>query len=446
MSETLPAIAEESRHLEFKDENVVVSAELLPACKAKFKVTVTPEASRAAYEKAVRAVCKDVTLPGFRKGKAPSDSVKKLYSDSIEREWQRKLLQVSVSEATRLSGKNLYYDDSLSEPRVIKASLDEDSVVSFQIEHAPEIPSFDLSQIVVHRVTARPVDEKAVEQEIERLRQQNASWELVEGRAAKEGDYVDLRILSVEENPQSLCETARFLLEDGKMAPWMYRVVKGLNVNDSVEATIEDTNIAPEDLPPPEELQCKITLQAIYKAILPEVNEDFARKLGADSVEKLKSNVESGLKSKNEKQAWKDMEGQVVEQLLVKYPFEIPEREREAEMNLQYARLQSRFENKDYPAADKVRMLREVQRYVDTLPNTYRLLYLARDLAKHYHIKITEQELTSEITQHLLLSRVSYDTLVDESMDPRVVQKMVFNHLQLHKVIQFILENAKVVD
>lgn len=448
MSETLPETTEvkESNLLEFKDENLIVHIDMQPGCIAKFNVTITPKASQAVYEKAIKSISKEVSLPGFRKGKAPRDKILKLYPDAIKGEWERKLVQLSAFEAIELSGKRPYAEDSVKDAKLIKASQDENSEISFQVECAPEVPHIKLADIIVKRVKPEPVNEKAIDEEVQRLQLQNASWESIEDREAQEGDYVDLTIVSSENSPQTLSETARFLLKKDKMAPWMYRVVNGMKVGETADATVEDSSIDPENPPAPEELQCKITLKAIHHAVLPEVNDEFAKRFESNSVEELRKKVEARLTRQFANDSWKAMEGQVIEQLLINYPFEIPEREHIAEARIQYQRLENRLDNPDLSAADKVRMLKEVQRYISSLPNNYRLFYIARLVAKNFHIKITEQELSAEITHHLLLSRASYDTLVDETMDPRLIQAMIYNHLQLHKVIQFILKNAQVIE
>lgn len=448
MSETLPETTEVKKLdlLEFKNENLVVNVEVLPVCMAQFTVTVSPRASQAAYEQAIKSVSKEVSLPGFRKGKAPQDKIVKIYANHIKTEWERKLVRLTIVEAIAVAGKKPYTDDSVSDVNLIKASLDEESKISFHVECAPEVPTIKLADVVVKRVQPEPVNETAVNDELLRLQLQKASWKQVEERELQEGDYVDLTIASREDATEGLNETARFLFQEGKMAPWMYTVVKGLKAGETADAVVEDGSIDPENPPAPEELQCKITLRGIYKAELPEIDEEFAKHFESHSVEELRNKIEARLTRQYTQDAWKSMEGQVIEQLLVNYPFDIPDREHLAEAKIQYQRLESRLASTEISAADKVRMLKEVQRYISSLPNNYRLFYIARSLAKHFHIQITEQELSAEITHHLLLSRASYDTLVDETMDPRLIQAMIYNHLQLHKVIQFILKNAQLVE
>lgn len=448
MSETLPETTEVKKlnHLEFKDENLAVNVEILPSCMAKFTVTISPRASQAAYEKAVKSVVKEVSLPGFRKGKAPQDKVVKLYANHIQREWERLLVRLTVFEAIALADKKPYTDDSIDNAKLIKASLEEGSQISFQVEYAPEVPTIKLADISVKRVHPEPVSETAINDELLRLQLQKATWKHIEERGLQEGDYVDLTIASEEKASQEIHETARFLFQEGKMAPWMYNVVKGLKPGETADAVVEDSSIDPENPPAPEELQCKISLKGIYNAELPELDEEFAKQFDSHSIGELRNKIESRLLRQNTQQAVKTMEGQIIEQLLVNYPFDIPDREHLAEAKVQYQRMEGRLTDSNISVSDKVRMLKEVQRYVGSLPNNYRLFYIARSLARHFHIQITEQELSAEITHHLMLSRASYDTLVDETMDPRLIQAMIYNHLLLHKVIQFILKNAQVIE
>lgn len=445
MSETLSDTTSinTSNVQEYKNEHLTAKVEMLPNCVANVHLTITPEASKAAYAKAIKLVSKEVSVPGFRKGKAPTDMIVKNYSKAVSKEWEEQLLRTSIIESLSLIEQEPCSNDSITSPKLIKASKDEASEVSFQLECFPNVPEVDIKQIKVHQVDPEPVAEEAINQEIETVRLHKATWEPVEGRSAEEGDYIDLTIISLDPPTSTLCENARFILQKDKMSAWMYHLVLGMNIGDTVEGTSEkDPNMEDPDnsfVP----TRCSIKLEGIFKPILPELNDEFAKKLGADSLEDLNEKVKTRISRVNHRNAMKAMEGQVIEQLLTHYQFDIPLKECELERNAQYERLKNKLESSEGSPADKVRMIQEVERYTSSLPNNYRLYFMARQIAKNNNIRITEKELTDEITHHLLLSRASYDSLIDESMDPRQVQKMIYNHLLLNKTIDFIVKNAQ---
>lgn len=448
MSETLSdsTAVKASTPLEFKNDHLTVKVEILSACLAKVHVSISPQASQAVYAKAIKTVSKEVSLPGFRKGKAPAATILKTYGKSIEKEWEHRLLQTAVMDSIALIPQKPFANDSVTAPKLIKVSREDSSEVSFQLEFKPEVPQINLDEISLKRIEAEPVTDQAIEEEFKLLQFHRATWDPIPDRAAEEGDYVDLTIISLDPPTSTLCQNARFMLQKDKMSAWMHKLIIGLKPGETVEGTSEkDANTNdPDDAFVP--TRCSITLESINQATLPEINEEFAKRVGTSSLEDLKEKVRHKISKVNANNAWKAMEGQVIQQLLTKYPFEIPERECEEEKKIQYERLQNKLANTEGSPAEKVKMIQDVEQYISSLPNSYRLFFMARQLAKNFHIRITEKELSDEITHHLLLSRTSYDTLVDESMDPRHIQLMIYNHLLLHKAIEYIVKNAQVTE
>lgn len=445
MSETLsdtPSI-QESHLEEYKNEHLTAKVEMLPACIANVHLTITPEASQAAYNRAVKAVSKEVSIPGFRKGKAPAEKLIKQFGKSIDSEWQQQLLQTSIIEAVSLIPNKPLANDSITSPKVIKASRNENSEVSFQMECTPVVPEINIEELTVATVEAEPATDDAMNEELQNIRFHRAVWEPIEDRNAQEGDYVDLTIVSLEEPSSTLCENARFTLQEGKMSEWMRKLIIGMKVGDTAEGTSEkDQNLEdPEGAFVP--TRCSITLNGIFQAVLPELNDEFAQSIGADSLADLEEKVKTRITNVNKQKASQAMEGQVIEQLLSKYQFDIPVRECEQEKAIQYERLRNELESAEGSPAEKVRMIQEVERYISGLPNNYRLYFMARQIAKKFNISVTEKELANEITYHLMLNQASYNSLIDESMDPRQVQKMMFNHLLIHKTIDFIVKNSQ---
>ncbi|MBA3602223.1 MAG: trigger factor [Parachlamydiaceae bacterium] len=433
---------------EFKNDNVSVKMEKLPGCHVKVEVFISPLASKAVYSKAIKTISKEISVPGFRKGKAPTDIVLNKYKDYVEKEWKERLLRTAASEVISLSGITPYRNDSATAAELKKASLEETSEAFFAFEHAPEVPLIDLNALSLKQVEPKPVTDQEVEEQIDKLRLQAAKWEPIVDRPIEEGDYADLTIQSLDDTEEMLCENTRFVVRKDKMSSWMHRLLIGLNKDETVEGVSEQdqsntTYDTDGNQTPFTPTKFKLTVIGIFKPILPECDEEFCKQMGCTSVEDLKGKIHKELTSNHATNARKNFEGQVIEQLLTLYPFEIPATEWNEEKNLQSERLRKKLESNEISPTEKLRLMQEAEQYISSLPNSYRLFFLAKKFAKEAKITITENELANEISHHLLLSRSSYDTLIDETMEPRKVQSMIFNHLLLHKTIQHITQHAR---
>src|SRR6185369_199393 len=87
---------------EFSNENLKVKVHFKPNCKVELEVHALPPLLKDAYRKAVKVVGREVTLPGFRKGKAPEALVEKSYAKQIDTEWQQAIADLSFQGSSKL--------------------------------------------------------------------------------------------------------------------------------------------------------------------------------------------------------------------------------------------------------------------------------------------------------------------------------------------------------
>ncbi len=146
---------------------------------------------RAATEKTVRAFAKQVRLPGFRPGKAPSSIIRARFAEEIKGEVLEHLIQESVGQALR--EKNLI---PLGQPKIADLKFEFEAPLSFKVdlEVRPPVEPKDYRGLKVPSgsvaLTAEDVDRV-----LARLREGHATYDAVEGRTVKDGDFalVDIK-------------------------------------------------------------------------------------------------------------------------------------------------------------------------------------------------------------------------------------------------------------
>jgi len=136
-----------------------------------------------------KEVCRELgrmaNIPGFRKGKAPEQVIRKKYSKEIHQELTRKV-STAAYEAVLENKEIKVYSVLKVEPNEFLKGESAKVEVTVDIEPDFELPKYDEYELTVH--TAE-VNDEDVDKEIDSIRDQRASFDEVE-RAAEKGDYV----------------------------------------------------------------------------------------------------------------------------------------------------------------------------------------------------------------------------------------------------------------
>lgn len=298
----------------------------------KLEISVTPEAVKAAFLKALKSINKEVLIPGFRKGKAPNDLVLSHYNKHVEDEWKDITLNTAFAEAIDLTQKNPYNKHAVKKPHVKSLSKDDGCQFTIEFETFPTVPTLDPANFQLPQIDKKEVSEEDVNDFIEQLRLRTAEWETVEGRGIEDGDYVDLDIESLDEPGLKICENTRFSITN-KTAKWLRRLLLGATTGSQLEGVSEKDEQSQgcetgctkdhhhEEFKP---TRCLVTVKTIRKATLPEVNDEFAQKIKSESVKDLREGSRKRLEKDAEEEKNDKIKEKLKEQIEEKYNFDVP--------------------------------------------------------------------------------------------------------------------------
>lgn len=289
--------------------------------EAKLVVEIDPELMDKYKKRAARKISERGKIAGFRPGKAPYDMVVRTYGDQaiieqavdfmIDAEYSNILQEADVKPGATGSLESI---DSLEPPKF-----------TFRVPLAPEVNLGDLHSLRVPYEWSAP-DESAVDRAIEDLRQMYSTTENVE-REVQEGDYV---LVDVKSETTELNRTgfAAFVRKEERDTEWPYngfaKELVGLKPGDS--KTIQHT--FPEDWEV-EELRGKatemeVTVKTVRAVTLPELNDDFAKTVGAgetldDLRNAVKTDVENRSKADYDDKYFVDLIEKIKEGATLKY-------------------------------------------------------------------------------------------------------------------------------
>jgi trigger factor len=280
--------------------------------------TVDAEIDRVArdYTKAAR-------IPGFRPGKVPARVVKQRFRSQILHDVVHELVPRAVDDALRERGL-----EPLDTPDIRDVIVEEGQPLKFTATF-DTVPSFDLQPYVSLQLR-RPqatLQEGAVDETLQSLRERAARFEVVEARPVERGDtvVVDLVREAGTEPPDTHQDVT---IEIGAAAnpPGFDDEVIGTTVGETKRFEVR----YPDDYEMKElagtAVNYTVTVKGLKRRVVPDLDDEFARDLGEfDTLAALRARVEQDLTREAEQKAERDARGDLLKQLAGWVTFTVPE-------------------------------------------------------------------------------------------------------------------------
>lgn len=423
-------------------EDIQVSIHRKPFCLIELAVKAGKRMVEQARKDAIKTVGKEVTLPGFRKGKAPEETILKRYAQEVDREIPKALANLAYSSAQKLAKVPLL-NHNAQITFDLKHRTEESADLVFSFETEPEVPSVDPKLFTPKPVTKPEVGEKQIEEAIRQMLFFFAEWTPVEERPIQDGDYIMIDLDTVEgETVQKVFHHVRFEVSKERMAAWMQKLVQGAKAGDVLEGLSEaDDTATEEERKEFKPKQVRLTILKAEEAKLPELNDEFAKKVGAQTVEEMRESITKMLNAQADENVRGALHEQASEFLTTQYPFELPrsliqtEMDHRQEQMLKDPQFKKRWEEELSDEAKekfKEKLFEEATRAV-------RLFYLARAIVHQAKLPITHQEVQREAI-------ATMQSFTSRQVQPDHIPKEVFA-LALSKVIlakaeEYVLENG----
>lgn len=308
-----------------------VSLEQLAPCKVLLKIEIDAAVVDAAFEKATRDFQKEVKLTGFRPGKAPVYLVTRTYAAEIDKEVRRRLFSDNYRAA--LKEKNLR---PLGNPEIEEIQFGRGKSFQFAatLETEPVFELPDYKGIAVE-VEVRQVTPEDVERALQGIREQGAEFKDVQ-RPVATGDFVIVNYTGTcegkpitEHSPtaRGLTEQKNFWMriETEHFIPGFTDQLLGASAGDkrSVNVTFPADFVVPVLSGKPGVYEVEIV--QVKERILPEVNEDFAKRFGLATVEALREGIQNDLGNELKNKRVTTIRNQLIKTLLDRVQFDLPE-------------------------------------------------------------------------------------------------------------------------
>ena len=242
----------------------------LDGCKKEFDATLTYEDLKPHFEKALQKYRQKVTIPGFRKGKAPLKMIERQYGESIE--------YSALEDIANEVFKKYILDkkvEILDVGRLKDMDYKPKEKFTFQIEFEvrPEVVVENYKNIELTR-TVNEIDDSIVEEEIQNLRMRFAQYE-IDGQALDNEYRLTVDIQNLDDGGNIIIGESQkdvpVYLGDKNMFPEFKEGLK--NIKEEEQRIIETKG--KDDKPKKVQMTCK----KVEKIVYPELNEEFFKKV-----------------------------------------------------------------------------------------------------------------------------------------------------------------------
>ncbi len=296
------------------ETNVVHKADWLLAIEGK----VESDEVRAEREKLLRRFARRVKLAGFRQGKAPVSMVAARYAEDVKVE----LVEEFASRAYREALKEAKIRP-LSQGRLTHWNFIEQDELRFEVEAEvmPEIQVKGYRKLKLEPIPP-PSKDELVEKHTETLQERAARFEPVD-RETREGDYVRCDY-SVYRNGKKQNKQTGVLVKigDRENLPQINAALMGKKAHEIAEAVVKYPDDAGELAG--KEATFKFFIHEIKERRLPELNDEFAKETGFETLQAMRSKLASDATEETERIMKERREDQIFKQLLELHPFDPP--------------------------------------------------------------------------------------------------------------------------
>ena len=277
---------------------------------------------------------KKVKMPGFRPGHVPLSILRQKFNASAVGEAVDKLMNEDLN--TYLTDKKLRLAGA---PKADLAGWEIGKDVEYTLEFdiLPTLPEIDLDKITVTKKVTK-LDEAEVEKSLENIRKSRSVAEKQDEKyKAANGDtaVIDFKgFIGKDAFEGGAAEKHHLVLGSGAFIPGFEDQIIGHKAGDKFDVNVKfpsdyhAENLAGKDA------RFEVLVHEVRKHILPELNDELAKSVGHESIEKLREHIRTLINEQYDEAAQRDMRNELLDVLADKVKLDLPETLVEQELNM----------------------------------------------------------------------------------------------------------------
>jgi trigger factor len=421
------------------------STKKLPKSELEINVTVTPADYKKQLENATKRVSAKVNVKGFRKGNVPLDVlIREVGEMTILQEATNEIIQNTFLEIIKKEEL-----ETVGSPKidVEKIAPNNDFVYKATVALLPKIKIVDPKSIKVKRVE-KEITSKHVDETLETVRKMQAK-EIVKDNEATADDKIvvdmDMFLNKVPVDGGQSKDYQVYLNEPHYVKGFNEELV-GLKKGDEKEFSLKFPKEHYQKMLAGQKVDFKIKVKEVFERQLPELNDDFAKKIGQESVEKLRELIKKNLQNEEKQRAEQATEIEILDKMIEKSKFaELPKVLVDSERNKIFYELQKDLEKNgisiDQYLSDLKKTEKEIMEdFTVQAEKRAKASLLSREIAKEYNIKANDKDIDAEI--EMMKNVYKHNSEYMENLKRPEVRDSITTMLQNKKVMSWLKEQT----
>jgi trigger factor len=398
---------------------------------------------KTAYKNGVKAVSKEVSLPGFRKGRVPDAMVIKNFKSEIDKAWQQEIATLGFQACQKLSTFRPLQADTKVQFNM-KSHSENGALLTLSFEIQPTIPDVDPKTLQLKAVRRPEVNAEKIAETIRQIQLFFATWTKIDDRPVQEGDFVLIDVDIIEEEPPTpLFADTRFEVTEQSMAKWMYGLVLGKTLGEICEGvSVPDESASQEDKETLMPKKVRLAIKSIDTALIPTLDDALLKMLGVSSYEELEAKVTVLLNKQADEHVKEGLRSQVNDLLLSIYPFELPVTLITEETRFRFKQLaqdpdfQNYWNNLSQDERTKLFTLIHTQ-----AEKAVRLFYLCQHIRATAKISISTEDIPPPISNPLEML-LNPQKIHHHQRTPEIEHAEAYSRVLLEKTVDYLIANA----
>lgn len=412
-------------------------------CLREIEVEVPAEEVEKETRRVVKAFARQARVPGFRPGKAPAEIVQRRFWDDIRGEVLHSLLPTSLEKT--LTEKKL---TPVDRPSIVDLEFESGKPLRYKASFEV-FPDIQLGEYKGLKAPAAKIvlKDEDIEQELERIREQFATYEPVEDRPARDGDTVVASLVGTfkageTREPLTLENAEVRLGEEGTLEAFS-KALQGVKAGNQREFEVNYPGDYPDAKLAGQTVAFAASVSAVRHKVLPDLNDEFAQEAGGyKTLQEFRVKLREGMEAMRDEREKQLTRHNVLDALLGAHDFPVPEALVEQQMN---TRLERRVRALAAQGIDPQKApldwnrLRAEQR--DGAEREVRISLLLERIAQTEKIEATEEDLNQEIER-----MAGQASQTPQAVRARLTKEggldTIKHAVQSDKVVEFLVSHA----
>jgi len=416
--------------------------------KRAYLITIPAADLTAKIDAEIKKIAPQVRMRGFRPGKVPANLVKKMHGEALHGQVVNDTIRESVDKLMRDEGLRPAMQPEIALGEGYEQGKDAEVTVSLEVLpviEAPSIEGLKLERLVV------PVTDAQVDEALADIAAQNKSYkDAAKTKKAAEGDQLIIDFVGKLDGVEfegGKAEDAALVLGSGTFIPGFEDQLVGVKTGQEKTITVTFPENYQAAHLAGKEATFDVTVKAVKVETETTVDEDFAKSLGLDSLDKLREIMRGQLEQQTAGLTRTQMKRALLDQLAAGHSFEVPATMVEAEFAQIWQQLQQEAARDADPAAALKQIEDEKDEYKAIAERRVRLGLLLSEIGQANGVEVTGQEMSMLIQQAAMQYRAEdRERFVQYIQSEPMAAAQLRAPLYEDKVVDFLFDKAEVTE